>query len=121
LSQRDKLFSGFMAVSRGQRDPVAEAAAWNGLEPEILLDWLGGWIVDLLRLTVSRSSEALNNPDKASDLASLAAVIDPALGHRYLQRVWAAASEDLANLNRLLLCESLLIGCTRLTRHRVST
>jgi DNA polymerase-3 subunit delta' len=118
LSQRDQLFAGFIAVSRGQRDPVAEAAAWNKLEPEILLDWLGGWVVDLLRLTVNRSSEALTNPDKASELASVAGVIDPALGHHYLQRVWAAAAEDLANLNRLLLCESLLIEWRRLTRRR---
>jgi DNA polymerase-3 subunit delta' len=112
LSLREGLFAGFIEVSRGRLDPVAEAAAWNKLEPEILLDWLSGWVGDLLRLGVSPTRNGLCNPDKAAELANLAENLDPAGGHRFLQRVWAVGAEDLSNLNRLLLCESLLIEWT---------
>jgi DNA polymerase-3 subunit delta' len=121
LSLRDRVFEGFMEVSRGRRDPVAEAVAWNGLEPALLFDWLGGWVVDILRLGADRSTRALNNPDKAAELASLADGLDAARGHRYLQRVWAAAAEDAVSLNQLLRCESLLIDWAGLTRRGMRT
>lgn len=54
LAQRDKLFAGFVAVAQGQRDPLAEAAAWNEADPALLLDWLSGWLSDLLRLAGTR-------------------------------------------------------------------
>ena len=54
LAVRDKLFAGFVAVAQGQRDPLAEAAAWNEADPALLLDWLSGWLSDLLRLAGAR-------------------------------------------------------------------
>lgn len=54
LAVRDKLFAGFVAVAQGQRDPLAEAAAWNESDPALLLDWLSGWLSDLLRLAGAR-------------------------------------------------------------------
>lgn len=116
LSLRDRIFSGFVEVGIGKRDPVAEATTWNKLEPAILLDWLGGWISDLLRLTVGQPEPALTNPDKADDLSSLAARLDLAAAHRYLQRVWDASADDLSNLNRLLVYESLLVAWAGVTR-----
>ena len=54
LARRDKLFGGFVAVAQGQRDPLGEAAAWNEADPALLLDWLSGWLSDLLRLAGTR-------------------------------------------------------------------
>lgn len=54
LAARDKLFAGFVAVAQGQRDPLTEAAAWNEANPALLLDWLSGWLSDLLRLAGAR-------------------------------------------------------------------
>lgn len=116
LSLRDGMFAGFADVGTGTRDPVAEAAAWNKVEPAILLDWLGGWISDLLRLVAGQSEPILINPDKSECLASLARQLDPAAGHRFLGRVWGAGAEDISNLNSLLLYESLLVEWARIMR-----
>ncbi len=116
LSQRDRLFAGFSGVGRGERSPIAEAAAWNKVEPGILLDWVSGWVSDILRLTVGRQAPRLVNVDKMDSLSELAQRLDPLAGHRFLQRIWSARATDLANLNVLLLHESLLVEWARITR-----
>jgi DNA polymerase-3 subunit delta' len=114
LALRERLFTGLMEVAQGRRDPVTEAAAWNQAEPGLLLDWLGGWLSDLLRLISGQSQPRLINPDKATELAILAARLDPAACHRFLRQVWKVGASDLSNLNRLLLQETWLLECARL-------
>ena len=141
LARRDKLFTGFVAVAQGQRDPLAEAAAWNEADPALLLDWLSGWLSDLLRLAGARwpvpaavpaevlaaagagagqaqaaAAPRLINSDKAAALTTLAARVEPAAGHRLLRRIWQAAGNDTGNLNRLLLYETWLLDWARVTR-----
>ena len=116
LEPREPLLSGFLAVSRGQRDPITEAGAWSQQEPAVLLDWLGGWLSDLVRLRAGQTHPRLTNPDKAEDLTALAARLDPASVHRYLQRVWETSAEVSAPLNWPLVCESLLIAWTGLVQ-----
>jgi DNA polymerase-3 subunit delta' len=116
LERRDQLFTGFAEVGSGKGDPVAEAATWIKVEPTILLDWLGGWISDLLRLSVGHPAPWLTNIDKVEPLAALAPRLDVSAGHRFLQRVWGAKAEDLANLNTRLLYESLLVQWWRIMR-----
>ncbi len=64
LAVREKLFAGFVAVAQGQRDPLAEAAAWNEADPALLLDWLSGWLSDLLRLAGARGPAPAEIPAK---------------------------------------------------------
>ena len=131
LAVRDKLFAGFVAVAQGQRDPLAEAAAWNEADPALLLDWLSGWLSDLLRLAGARgpapsaaagagqaqatTTPRLINSDKQAALTTLAARVAPAAGHRLLRRIWQAGGGDTSNLNRLLLYETWLLDWARLT------
>ncbi len=131
LAVRDKLFAGFVAVAQGQRDPLAEAAAWNEADPALLLDWLSGWLSDLLRLAGARgpapaaaagagqaqatTTPRLINSDKRTALTTLAARVAPAAGHRLLRRIWQAGGGDTSNLNRLLLYETWLLDWARLT------
>jgi DNA polymerase-3 subunit delta' len=117
LSLRDRLFAGFAEVAEGERDPISEAAAWNKVAPEILLAWLGGWVSDLLRLASGHPRPYLANPDKEGRLSALATRLDAAAGHRFLQKVWDAAAADTANLNVLLLYESMLVEWVRVMRH----
>lgn len=118
LPQRELVFAGFLAVAKGQRDPVAEAAAWNRQEPAILLDWLSGWISDLLRLASGHSQPRLINLDKAGALRSFASILDQTEGHRFLQRVLNARATEGSSINRLLLYESLLVDWALRTRSR---
>lgn len=117
LALRERLFTGLMEVAQGRRDPVTEAVAWNQAEPGLLLDWLGGWLSDSLRLTSGQSQPRLINSDKARELAILAARLDPVACHRFLRQVWRVGASDLSNLNRLLLQETWLLECARLFGH----
>jgi DNA polymerase-3 subunit delta' len=113
LAVRDDLFSGFAAVGHGKRDPIAEAAGWNRHEPAILLDWLSGWISDVLRLTSGHAAPRLINTDKVDDLGALAGRIDPQSCHQLLRNILRAKAAEGGTLNRLLLYESLLVEWMR--------
>ncbi len=116
LARRDTACAGFVAVGQGGRDPVAEAQAWGDLSPRVSLEWLGGWVSDLLRLAADGRAAYLSNPDKREALAVLAARLDPQAGHRYLQRVLAARASQDNPLNPQLLHEALLIDWAYLAR-----
>jgi DNA polymerase-3 subunit delta' len=115
LTRRDTAFAGFVAVGEGRRDPVAEAQAWGDLGPKTTLEWLGGWVSDLLRLTADGAAY-LGNPDKREPLLALAARLDPKEGHRYLQRILCRRASQDAPLNPQLLHEALLIDWAQVVR-----
>ena len=119
LARREAAFAGFLAVGQGTRDPVAEAQAWSDLSPRVSLEWLGGWLSDLLRLHADRGWRTWVIPTSARPwprwrVASVAACI--AAGHRYLQRVLRARATQDNPLNPQLLHESLLIDWAHLAR-----
>jgi DNA polymerase-3 subunit delta' len=124
LARREAAFAGFLAVGQGTRDPVAEALAWSDLNPRISLEWLGGWLSDLLRLHADSAALYLSNPDKREALAPLARRLGSgvglgagiAAGHRYLQRVLRARATQDNPLNPQLLHEALLIDWGHLVR-----
>jgi DNA polymerase-3 subunit delta' len=114
LARRDAAFAGFLAVGQGERDPVAEAQAWSDLGPRVSLDWLGGWVSDLLRLRTDGAAGYLSNPDKRGALVRLTGRLDLLAGHRYLQRILRARASQDSPLNPQLLHESLLIDWAHL-------
>ncbi len=116
LAQRRERLAGFLAVAAGTRDPVSEAAAWNHLGARQLLDWLAGWLCDLLRLMVTEEPARLDNPDRRADFAHLAGRIDPAVGHCFLRHVLEGRAQAETNVNQLLLLESLAIEWSRISQ-----
>ncbi|MBV5311416.1 DNA polymerase III subunit delta' [Chromatium okenii] len=109
LEQRRLRLAGFLAIAAKTHDPVAEAAIWNTQGAAQMLDWLAGWLCDLLRLMVAQQPPRLNNPDHQGDFAALAGRISPAAGHRLLRRILEAEIQLNANINPLLILESLAI------------
>ncbi len=116
LEQRRERLDGFLAVAAGSGDPVREAAAWNQLGAPSMLDWLAGWLCDILRLMITAEPARLDNPDRRADFARLARAIEPAAGHRFLQRILEARALAETNLNQLLQLESLAIEWSRIGR-----
>lgn len=116
LGERDRLFAGFVDLARGACDPVTEAAAWNRLDVRISLDWLAGWVSDLLRLSTGHPAPRLINADKADGLRGLAAGVPPAQAHRFLGRVLEARATEDTTLNSQMLLESLLTHWAEITR-----
>jgi DNA polymerase-3 subunit delta' len=118
LEQRRALLCGFLAVAEGEQDPVVEAAAWNRVGVRPSLEWLAGWLCDLLRLATSSSAPRLDNPDMREPFTGLAARLEAVPGHRYLRRVIEARALTETTVNPLLLLESLLIEWSKLVGPR---
>jgi DNA polymerase-3 subunit delta' len=121
LPQREEAFSGFAGIAEGSHDPIAEAAAWNRCEPAIMLDWLSGWVGDLLRLAAGHPAPVLINQDKCEKLRSLAGSLNRFSGHRYMQQILAARATEDTTINRQLLYESLLVEWARIAGPRGGT
>jgi DNA polymerase-3 subunit delta' len=118
LEQRRERFSGFLAIARGERDPVVEAAAWNSLGARLCLEWLAGWLVDLVRLAASEDPIRLDNPDRREALCEVARRLEPSAVHRLLQRVLRARALVETRANPQLLLESLSIEWLRIAAGR---
>jgi DNA polymerase III subunit delta' len=109
LEQRRTLFKGLVGIANGERDPVSEAGAWNGVGARLSLDTLAGWLCDLLRLKASAEPPHLDDADARGALVGLAGRIDEVRAHRLLRRVLEARGLADSTLNPLLALESLLI------------
>ncbi len=113
-NQHDRALAGFIAVGEGRADPVQEAAAWNPIAPSVLLNWLGSWVSDLLRLAGTQCSTPVLHQAQEAALVALSRRLDPVRGHRYLRQIWEIEKTNLALLNPQLLYESLLIRWAKL-------
>lgn len=117
LGHRETLVRSLIGISRGELDPVGEAAAWNGIGVRLSLDCLAGCLCDLLRLAVTREPPRLSDPGLGARLADLAGRVDPSLAHRLLRRVFEARGLTETTVNPLMQLESLLIDWARIGRH----
>jgi len=72
---RQALFQDFLALARGQGDPVASATRWLEAGEGAALDWLQGWLQDVLRLALAAEPPHLADPERREALAGLAGSI----------------------------------------------
>ena len=114
LDSREALVRSLIGIGRGELDPVAAAAAWNGAGVRLSLDCLAGCLCDLLRLAVSPAPPHLADPGLALSLGALAGRIDPGAAHRLLRRVFEARGLLESTVNPLMQLESLLIEWGRI-------
>jgi DNA polymerase-3 subunit delta' len=116
LAGRERAFEQLAAVARGEQDPIAGAAAWQPLDPRLVLEWLSAWVSDLVRLVQTPGAAYLSSPDKHAQLMALTPGLDCAKAHRYLRRVLDYRALIDAPLNKGLLFEALLVDWARLVR-----
>lgn len=114
LAQYGKVRDSLAGLARGRLDPVAEAGAWVGVGAPLSLDWLAGWLCDLLRLAVAGKDARLEEAGVGPVLAELAPGLDRAEAHRLLRRVFGALRLTGSTVNPQLLLESLLVEWSRL-------
>jgi DNA polymerase-3 subunit delta' len=109
LASRDEMLRAFIALGQRREDPVALAQAWSGFDLRLLLDWLAGWIIDLLRLQAVTQPPQLYNRDQTQALHALADKLNSGALHRYLAMVYEARALVDSNLNPQMALERLLI------------
>lgn len=109
LAARERMVKQFLALGNPHEDPVALAGAWNGFDSRLLLEWLSGWVIDLLRLKTATQPPHLFNRDQTQAFHNLADKLHSEALHRFLGLVYEARGLMDSNLNPQLVLEKLLI------------
>jgi len=109
LQGRREMLERFLGLAQKREDPVALAQAWGSHDNRLLLEWLTGWVIDLLRLKAAADPPQLFNRDQAQALRRLADNVNSRVLQRYLGQVYEARGLIDGNLNPQLVLEKLLI------------
>ena len=116
LGERAEMLAEFSKCLYGRQDPVALAERWSHLEPLRVLNWISGWLLDMLRLKHSPAA-ALFNSDERDNLYALATRADSKRLYRLLDEVLGGRREVTSTLNKQLLLESILITWVECRSH----
>ena len=117
LEQHARLRASLAGLARGELDPVREANGWNGAGARLSLDWLAGWLCDLVRLAAAGPGARLDDPGSREAFSAIGTRLDCVATHRLLRQVFEARGLADTTVNPVLLLESLLIAWTRLNGH----
>ncbi len=109
MQHRTKMLDEFVALLDAKAEPIAVAANWEKLDPEISLQWLSGWVIDMLRLKMAPEPPNLINLEQRGRLQAVAEKLDLKEMYRLLDRLYAAHRALGSTLNLRLLLEGLLL------------
>jgi DNA polymerase-3 subunit delta' len=110
MTARSEMANGFLALPGGKRDPVSLAQGWGAFDRVLLLEWLAGWVIDLIRLRAGGDEGLLFNRDLTQALQKTADKLNLRTLHQYLLQVYEARRSVESNLNPQLTLEKLLIS-----------
>jgi DNA polymerase-3 subunit delta' len=110
MSARIEMAKGFLQLLGGRRDPVGLAQAWGAFDRVLLLEWMAGWVIDLIRLREGGDEGFLFNWDLIQAFKKMADKLNAKTLHKYLLQVYDARSTVESNLNPQLTLENLLIS-----------
>ncbi len=113
LERHGELFAQWQALAAGRADPVKLAAEWIKPGAERPIQWMQGWVADMIRL---RQGGAARQAETAGALQGLAAAIDLIRLHRLLERIQEARRLLGSQVNEQTLLEGLLIYWSNLPR-----
>lgn len=107
LQQRNTCFADWLAIAKGQRDPISIAAQWQKLPLSLVLPWLLDWVSALIKSRYQiplalpeRESAALHTVQKRLHLTAL---------FTWYAALLRARQQATAPLNKQLVLEALLI------------
>jgi DNA polymerase-3 subunit delta' len=98
------------AAKARREDPVTVAAAWSGADTPRLLGWLGGWLVDMIRIKQAPGMSLLDNLDLGDRMQGLVEHIELHELFARLDELQRARRLVTTQVNTQLLCEELLLG-----------
>lgn len=110
LQERARMVDEFHAALNGREDPVLIAGRWDKLELPHILNWMNGWLIDMLRLKFGKQPPVLYNPDQLQSLQAMAQVLDLTVLYGMLDRVYEANRTLGSQLNSLMTLESILLA-----------
>ncbi len=76
LEERGKLINAMAGLFRGEQTPVELAKEWQSADLILLLDWLGSWLDDVVRFSLSADDQSIRNSDLTKMVRYLAGKSD---------------------------------------------
>ncbi len=117
LEQRDTMRSGLANLSRGKVTPAELALGWVAFDPVVVLEWLAGWVQEMVRFSATQDDRFL----VTTDMQKMFHYIAGRAGQRSLldMQQWLVEQRALllsqVNLNKQLFLESVLSRWLALT------
>lgn len=116
---RLRVVEGVKALLKNEQSASQLAEAWGALPLELLADWFCDWTLDLLRLKVGAVEEPVNTDmDKVLPYMARYVTVQALLGWQSWLLEHRGMILGKANLNRVLLIETLLIRWKQLMEKR---
>lgn len=119
LSMRADVVEGIKALLKSQAGASQLAEKWSKIPLELIVDWFHSWTLDLLRLSTG-AAETAANADMDKVLGYMAQRLELSAFMQW--QTWLLEHRGMvmgkANLNRVLLLESLLIQWKQLVERR---
>lgn len=109
LAIRSGVLSDFSRVLARKCDPVDAAARWSKLDFSQLIQWLNGWLIDLIRLKMVPNLQTLINSDQKEHLQQLSLTLELKELYGLFDKLLDAARAVGSQLNTQLLLEDLLL------------
>lgn len=109
LEQYRIAFQAFLGLAQVRIDPVKLAEQWTKYDIKRLLEWLLGWVIDMVRLKACAAPPILFNRDQRQALQRLAEGLNSQRLQRFLAQVYELRNLADSNLNPQLMLERLLL------------
>jgi len=113
LAIRRELASLWVGVVQGKADPLACAKQWSDLGLPKATQWLGSWVMDLIRLKSGGDPVAMTNGDLRPQLQKLATGLELRRLFAYQEQITETARWANGQLNAQLAMEDLMVSWSR--------
>jgi DNA polymerase-3 subunit delta' len=110
--QRLEMLDEFIGLIENREGPIEVAGRWEKLDPDLFLQWLSGWVIDMLRLKMVVDPPNLINLEQTDRLQAVAGKLDLRKLYTLLDRLYEVHRAIDSTLNLRLLLEGLLLQLT---------
>jgi DNA polymerase-3 subunit delta' len=118
LENRDKMLEEWCQLANGTLDPVQIASKWVKPDANLPINWIQGWIIDMICL-MTGFQKTLTNPDKKANLLSIAQRFDITQLYKLLDVVEESKNLLKSQVNAQSLLENILIYWSHLpSKHK---
>jgi DNA polymerase-3 subunit delta' len=110
IPQRRERFDALLGILDGTGSALAVARDWSRDEELQGIRWLREWLMDLLRIRLTGSTESVRSADLEPALGALASRLESKVMFRQLDSINSLLRLTAGSLNRQLLTEDVLLA-----------
>jgi len=109
LQIRTEFIQDFLGLKTGVQNPVQMADKWVKKHPHYCVRWMMFWVMDLIRLKSTQSTERLMNVDVQEHLQPMAKQLDLKNLFNYLDKLQTSLKQLATQANVQMMMEDLFI------------